>query len=149
MAARLDRTTVVSELLRGIVVGATLFALGRSLSMAAAVAVGFLLLRAIGYASQQAVGDYADHVLLGGGILLGVAFLAANEFGVVWLVAGALAGGWLVVDGIQQLRYGRTREDFDGPPVADGGGPIRGLVGALLGRLLVPFTLGRIADGDR
>ena len=149
MSALRDRSSVVSELLRGGVVGVTLLALGESTTMAVATAAGFLALRAIGSAIQQAIGDYADNVLLGGGILIGVGYLTRTEVGVSWLVGGALVGGWLLVDGVQQLRYGRTREQSVAPLVADGNGPIRGFVRALLGRLLAPVTLSRTADVSR
>lgn len=149
MTALRDRTSVVSELLHGVVVGAVLLALGESIAMAAATATVFFALRAIGYAIQQTIGDYTDHVLLGCGILIGVASLARSPVGVLWLIGGALIGGWLLVDGVQQLRYGRTREQSVAPLVADGNGPIRGFLRALLGRLLVPFTLSRTADAGR
>ena len=149
MTALLDRTTVVSELFRAGVVGAALLALGESMAMAAGTAAGFLALRALGDAIQRVVGDYADHVLLGGGILVGVALLARSGVGVLWVVSGALVGGWLLVDGVQQLRYERTRDQSVAPLVADGNGPIRGFVRALLGRLLAPVTLSRTADVSR
>jgi hypothetical protein len=149
MTALLDRTTVVSELFRAGVVGAALLALGESMAMAAGTAAGFLALRALGDAIQRVVGDYADHVLLGGGILVGVALLARSGVGVLWVVSGALVGGWLLVDGVQQLRYERTRDQSVAPLVADGNGPIRGFVRALLGRLLAPVTLSRTADASR
>lgn len=149
MTALLDRTTAVSELFRAGVVGTALLVLGESITMAAGSAAGFLALRALGDAIQRSVGDYADHVLLGGGILIGVALLARSEVGVLWLVGGALIGGWLLVDGIQQLRYGRTRDQSVAPLVADGNGPIRGFLRALLGRLLAPVTLSRAADASR
>jgi len=149
MTALRDRSTAVSELLRGGVVGAMLLVLGESTTMAAGTAAGVMLFRAIGYAIQQAIGDYADHVLLGGGILIGVGYLARTSVGPLWLVGGALIGGWLLVDGVQQLRYGRTRDQSVAPLVADGNGPIRGFVRALLGRLLAPVTLSRTADVSR
>ncbi|TQQ79522.1 hypothetical protein [Halonotius roseus] len=149
MTALPDRTTVVSELFRAGVVGAALLALGESMAMAAGTAAGFLALRALGDAIQRVVGDYADHVLLGGAILVGVALLARSGIGVSWVVGGALVGGWLLVDGVQQLRYGRTRDQSVAPLVADGNGPIRGFLRALLGRLLAPITLSRTADVSR
>ena len=149
MTALHARSTVVSELLRGGAVGATLLVVGESTAKAAGTAAGFLLFRAISYAIQQAVGDYADHVLLGGGILLGVGYLARNGGGALWIAGGVLLGGWFLIDGIQQLRYGRTRGQSVAPLVADGKGPIRGFLRALLGRLLAPVTLSRTADVSR
>ena len=149
MIALHARSSVVSELLRGGVVGATLLALGESTAMAVGTAAGFVAFRAIGYAIQQVVGDYADHVLLGGGILLGVGYLAYSGSGALWVAGGGLLGGWFLIDGIQQLRYGRTRGQSVAPLVADGKGPIRGVVRVFLGRLLVPFTLSETADTGR
>ena len=149
MTALHARSDVVNELFRGGIVGATLLVLGESTTMAAGTAVGFVAVRAIGYAIQQAVGDYADHILFGGGILLGVGYLARNGGGVLWVAGGVLLGGWFLIDGMQHLRYGRTREQSAAPLVADGKGPIRGLIRALLGRLLVPFSLNKTADTSR
>ncbi|ERH07885.1 MAG: hypothetical protein J07HN4v3_00249 [Halonotius sp. J07HN4] len=149
MTALHARSGVVSELLRGGVVGVTLLVLGESTTMAAGTAAGFVAFRVIGYAVQQALGEYADHVLLGGVILLGVGYLARSGGGALWVAGGLLLGGWFFIDGIQQLRYGRTREQSAAPFVADGRGPIRGLLRALLGRLLVPFTLPKTADTSR
>ena len=144
------RSTVVSELLHGGAVGAMLLVLGESTTMAAGTAAGVMLFRAIGYAIQQVIGDYADHVLLGGGILLGVGYLAYSGGGGGLLIAGGvLLGGWFLIDGIQQLRYGRTRGQSVAPLVADGKGPIRGVVRVFLGRLLVPFTLSETTDTNR
>ena len=149
MAALQTRSTVVSELLHGGAVGAMLLVLGESTTMAVGTAAGVMLFRAIGYAIQQAIGDYADHVLLGGGILLGVGYLAYSGSGGLWIAGGGLLGGWFFIDGIQQLRYGRTRGQSVAPLVADGKGPIRGVVRVFLGRLLVPFTLPKTADANR
>ena len=149
MTALHARSTVVSELLRGGAIGATLLVVGESTTMAAGTAAGFLLFRAIGYAIQQVIGDYADHVLLGGGILLGVGYLAYSGGGALWVAGGVLLGGWFLIDGLQHLRYGRTRERPAAPLVADGKGQIRGLCSALFGRLLVPFTLSETTDTNR
>ena len=149
MTALQTRSTVVSELLHGGAVGAMLLVLGESTTMAAGTAAGVMLFRAIGYAIQQAIGDYADHVLLGGGILLGVGYLAYSGSGALWVAGGGLLGGWFLIDGLQHLRYGRTRERPAAPLVADGKGQIRGLCSALFGRLLVPFTLSETTDTNR
>jgi len=149
MTALQTRSTVVSELLHGGAVGAMLLVLGESTTMAAGTAAGVMLFRAIGYAIQQVIGDYADHVLLGGGILLGVGYLAYSGSGALLIAGGVLLGGWFLIDGIQQLRYGRTRGQSVAPLVADGKGPIRGFLRALLGRLLAPVTLSRTADVSR
>jgi len=149
MTALQTRSTVVSELLHGGAVGAMLLVLGESTTMAAGTAAGVMLFRAIGYAIQQVIGDYADHVLLGGGILLGVGYLAYSGSGALWVAGGGLLGGWFLIDGLQHLRYGRTRERPAAPLVADGKGQIRGLCSALFGRLLVPFTLSETTDTNR
>ncbi|RJX51169.1 hypothetical protein [Halonotius pteroides] len=149
MTALQTRSTVVSELLHGGAVGAMLLVLGESTTMAAGTAAGVMLFRAIGYAIQQAIGDYADHVLLGGGILIGVGYLAYSGSGALWVAGGGLLGGWFLIDGLQHLRYGRTRERPAAPLVADGKGQIRGLYTALFGRLLVPFTLSETTDTNR
>ena len=149
MGALPARVRVVSKLLRGGVVGATLLIFGESTAMAAGTAAGFVAFRAIGYAIQQTIGDYADHVLLGGGILLGVGYLVRTGADALWVAGGLLLGGWFLLDGVQHLRYGRTRDQSAAPLVADGNGPIRGLVRALLGRLLVPFTLPKTAAASR
>lgn len=142
MTALHDRQAILGELLRGTAVGATLLLLGESTTMAAATAVGFLALRGVGYAVQQVVGEYADHVLLGSGILVGTAYLGRTGIALPWLAGGGIVGGWLLVDGIQGLRHGRSREDSVAPLVADGNGPVRGFVRAMIGRLLLPFRLG-------
>ena len=146
MAALHNQQRVRKELLRGVVVGATLVILGESLWMAAGVAVGFLTVRALGYAIQQAVGDYADHVLLGGGILLGVWYLGQSGVPLLWLALGGLLGGWFLLDGVQHLRYGRSRAERIAPLIADGNGPIHGLLLVVVGRLLLPFRLGSDTD---
>ena len=149
MTALQTRSTVVSELLHGGAVGAMLLVLGESTTMAAGTAAGVMLFRVIGYAIQQVIGDYADHVLLGGGILLGVGYLVRTGADALWVAGGLPLGGWFLLDGVQHLRYGRTRDQSAAPLVADGNGPIRGLVRALLGRLLVPFTLPKTAAASR
>ena len=149
MTALQTRSTVVSELLHGGAVGAMLLVLGESTTMAAGTAAGVMLFRAIGYAIQQVIGDYADHVLLGGGILLGVGYLAYSGGGGLLIAGGVLLGGWFLIDGLQHLRYGRTRERPAAPLVADGKGQIRGLCSAMVGRLLGPFTLSKTTDTNR
>ncbi len=149
MTALPDQTAIRSELLRGGVVGVTLLVLGESIWMAAGVAVGFLAVRALGYAIQQAVGDYADHVLLGGGILLGVWYLGQSGVSLLWLALGGLLGGWFLLDGVQHLRYGRSRAERIAPLIADGNGPIHGLLLVAVGRLLLPFRLGSHTEGGQ
>jgi cytochrome c biogenesis protein CcdA len=149
MTALSDQTAIRSELLRGGVVGVTLLVLGESIWMAAGVAVGFLAVRALGYAIQQAVGDYADHVLLGGGILLGVWYLGQSGVSLRWLAVGGLLGGWFLLDGVQHLRYGRSRAERIAPLIADGNGPIHGLLLVVISRLLLPFRLGSDTEGGQ
>jgi len=149
MTALSDQTAIRSELLRGGVVGVTLLVLGESIWMAAGVAVGFLAVRALGYAIQQAFGDYADHVLLGGGILLGVWYLGQSGVSLRWLAVGGLLGGWFLLDGVQHLRYGRSRAERIAPLIADGNGPIHGLLLVVISRLLLPFRLGSDTEGGQ
>jgi|GEM_PF-6356994 hypothetical protein len=113
MSALHDQYGVRSELLLGVVVSITLLALGESTTAAAGIAAGFLVFRAVVHAIQQTVGDYADHVLFGGVILLGAWYLGSSGVSVLWIGLVVLVGGWFLLDGIQHLRHGRSRERSD------------------------------------
>jgi hypothetical protein len=149
MVALPDRQTVSQELLRGGVVAGTLVLLGESTTMAAGAAAGFVILRAIGYAIQQAVGDDADHALLGGGLLVGVWYLGFTGVPLLWIGVSTVIGGWLLIDGVQHLRHGRSRDERVVPLIADRKGPVHGVVRVLVGRVLLPFRLGNASDTNR
>lgn len=56
------------------------------------------------------------------------------------VVPGALLGGWFLLDGVQHLRHGVTRDEV-GVPYTHDGSPVTGLPKALLVRLAEPFLL--------
>lgn len=125
---------------QAVAVGATLVVLGESVRFGALSAAGFLGLRLAGDAAEAIVGDYADNALLGLLFLAGSGYLLAVGTIHPVAVAGALGGGWLLLDGVQHLRHGVARDDpKPDPPL--GGSLVAGILGALLGRLLEPVRL--------
>ncbi|EMA14988.1 MULTISPECIES: hypothetical protein [Haloarcula] len=133
-------TAVRQRLSSAVAVGATLLVLDGSIRYAAAVAAMAFCVWLAADAAQVAVGDYADHVVFGLLVFGFVAYTVAAA-GPTWVVAtGALLGCWFVIDGVQHLRHGITRDEV-GISYAHDGGPVTGLLKALLVRLAEPFLL--------
>lgn len=133
-----DRQQVSSRVVSAALVGATLFVLDRSPTMAGATAIGFLALTLAGDTAEAAIGDYAGNALFG---LVTLGFTAAFLW--PWLpgaVVGSLLGGWLLVDGVQHLRHGQSRAEVSAPFRHDGS-PLTGIPRAVIGRLTAPFRL--------
>jgi len=106
------------------------------------VAAGILVLELSKGLAEAVVGDYAGNVVFG---LLLLAATGAFAFlgGSTWLVGGfALCGCWLLLDGVQHLRYGVTRNEV-GVPYRHDGSVLTGLPKALLARLAEPVLLSR------
>ncbi|WP_324665552.1 hypothetical protein [Haloarcula sediminis] len=125
-----------------IAVAATIYVLDGSLSYAVAAAAGFLVLHLATDLADAAVGDYA------GNALFGLLILAATGYAVtlttpLWIPAlGAALGGWFLLDGVQHLRHGVTRDEV-GVPYRHEGGVLTALPKALLVRLAEPILLSR------
>jgi len=123
-----------------VAVGATLYVLDGSVRYAAVTATLAFCVWLVADAAQAAVGDYADHVVFG---LLVFGFVAYTVAAAVptWVAfPGALLGGWFLLDGIQHLRHGVTRDEV-GISYAHDGSPVTGLPKAVLVRLAEPFLL--------
>jgi len=121
-------------------VGATLYALDGSVGFAVLVAGGTLILALARTLADAVVGDYAGHVLFGAVVLAAAGYF--TSLGAArWFVAGlALCGGWLLLDGLQHLRHGVTRDEA-GVRYRHDGRVLTGLPKALLARLLEPVRL--------
>ncbi|WP_226011964.1 hypothetical protein [Halomicrobium salinisoli] len=136
-----SRRDFVDSLVHALVVAATLYVLDGSLRFAAASAGFFLALLLAGDVAEAVVGDYADHVLFGL-LVLGFTAYAADLSTPIWLlVAGVALGGWFLVDGVQHLRHGKTRDEVSVAYEHDGGA-LTGIARALVERLLAPIRLG-------
>ncbi|MDS0219841.1 hypothetical protein NDI54_00555 [Haloarcula sp. S1AR25-5A] len=123
-----------------VAVAVTLYVLDGSIRYAAASAVIAFCVWLVVDAAQAAVGDYADHVVFGLLIFGFVGYWSATG-GPAWvLVPVALLGCWFLLDGVQHLRHGVTRDEV-GVPYTHDGSPITGLPKALLVRLAEPFLL--------
>ncbi|MGB9952241.1 hypothetical protein ACOZ4F_07555 [Haloarcula marismortui] len=138
---RIVRETALRRRLgSAVAVGATLLVLDGSIRYATAVAAMAFCVWLAADSAQVVVGDYADHVVFGLLVFGFVAYTAAAA-GPTWVVVpGALLGGWFLLDGIQHLRHGVTRDEV-GVPYSHDGGPVTGLPKALLVRLAEPFLL--------
>ncbi|WP_367176372.1 hypothetical protein [Haloarcula rubripromontorii] len=138
---RIARETALrTHLGSAVAVGATLLVLDGSIRYAAVAATLALCVWLAADAAQVAVGDYADHVVFGLLVFGFVAYTVAAA-GPMWVVVpGALLGGWFLLDGIQHLRHGVTRDEV-GVPYSHDGGPVTGLPKALLIRLAEPVLL--------
>lgn len=134
------RRPVVDALGRTAAVGLTLLVLGERPLEAAAVAGGFLVLTGLADAADRFVGDYASHVLFGSLVLVGTAVTAVAGVPVLAVAAGALVGGWLLVDGVQHLRHGVGRE-VNVPRDPVDGHPVANLLRTVRARLTRPFRL--------
>ncbi|GCF14112.1 hypothetical protein Harman_20470 [Haloarcula mannanilytica] len=123
-----------------VAVGATLYVLDGSVRYAAVAATLAFCVWLVADAAQAAVGDYADHVVFGLLVFGFVVYMVAAA-GPTWaVVPGALVGGWFLLDGVQHLRHGVTRDEV-GITYSHDGSPITGLPKALLVRLAEPFLL--------
>jgi hypothetical protein len=138
---RIARETAVRERLgSAMAVGVTLLVIDGSVRYAAVAATLAFCVWLVADAAQAAVGDYADHAVFGVLVFGFVAYTVAAA-GPTWVVApGALLGCWFLLDGIQHLRHGVTRDDV-GISYAHDGSPVTGLPKALLVRLAEPFLL--------
>jgi uncharacterized membrane protein YgdD (TMEM256/DUF423 family) len=135
-----DRATATGELARAALVAATLVVLGESVRFAAVAGLGFLALKLLADVAEAVVGDYADNALLGLLVLAATAY-ALTLTTPIWLpIAGALLGGWFLLDGVQHLRHGVSRAEV-GTATGHDGGLLTGFVRALLARLLEPIRL--------
>ena len=78
-----------------------------------------------------------------GPLILGATGYAATLAAPLWLpLVGAAVGGWFLLDGVQHLRYGVTRDEV-GVPYCHDGSVLTGLPKALLVRLAEPVLLSR------
>lgn len=112
-----------------------------SLSRAIGVAGAYLLLAVVSDTAEAVIGEYADNLLLGLVFLLFTAVVSIPDPWLPLTIVGTLVGCWLLIDGIQHLRYNETRAE---PSVtySHDGGPITGILRVFLARLLEPFRLG-------
>ena len=137
---RLRGLGVAGKALTALVVGATLYVLDSSVGYAAAAAALYFVLNLGTSLADALVGDYAGSVLFGLLILTATGY-AATLSTPLWIPAlGAAVGGWYVLDGVQHLRYGVTRDEV-GVPYRHDGGVLAGLPKTLLARLAEPLLL--------
>jgi len=137
-----DSLDLVGALANAVVVAATLYVLDGSPGHAVASAAVFLALHLATDLADAVVGDYAGNALFGFLILAATGY-AATLTTPLWLpLAGAALGGWLLLDGVQHLRYGVTRDEV-GVPYRHEGSVLTGLPKALLARLADPLLLSR------
>ena len=135
-----DDLDITGTVVTALLVGATLYVIDGSLSYAAGSAAVVLALKLSGDLAEVLVGDYADNVMLGLLILVGTGYFVSLD-GSWWLAACfALCSGWLLVDGLQHLRHGVTRDE-GGVPYRNEGSVLTGLPKALLARVAEPFRL--------
>lgn len=140
-----DGLNLFRAVTNAVVVAGTLYVLDGSLGYAAASAAVFLGLHLATDLADAVVGDYAGNALFGVLVLSGAVYFAT--LGAVWFpVALVAVGGWLVLDGVQHLRYGVTRDDI-GVSHRHDGSVLTGLPRALLSRLLEPALLARRQRG--
>jgi hypothetical protein len=135
-----DRSTVTGELARAVLVAVTLVVLGESVRFAAVAGLCFLALKLLADVAEAVVGDYADNALFGL-LVLGATAYAVTLTTPIWLpLAGALLGGWFLLDGVQHLRHGVSRTEV-GTATGHDGNLLTGLFRALFARLLEPIRL--------
>lgn len=137
-----DGVNYVGAVTNAIVVAVVLYVFDGSLGYAALSAVVFLALQLSTDLAEVVVGDYADNALFGLLVLVATGYFVSVG-GPWWLVAGTvLCGGWFLLDGVQHLRHGVTR-DAVGVPYRHDGSPLVGLPKALFVRLAEPVLLAR------
>jgi hypothetical protein len=135
-----DAGGLASRITQGMIVGATLVALGESVGLAVGTGTLFIVFVMVGDLAEAIVGDYADNAILGA-VALGIAgwlFVAGGPS----IATGAfgLVGTWLAIDGIQHVRHGVSREEITFSSNHDGIA-ITGVLRAFAERLLEPFRL--------
>lgn len=141
-----DGLDVTSQVVTALLVAGTIYLIEGSVREAAATGAAFLALQLATDLADAVVGDYAGNALFGVLVLSGAAYFAA--LGAVWFPAAlAAVGGWLLLDGVQHLRYGVTRDDA-GVPSNQVGGALTAIPMVLLHRLLEPVLLGRTHTTD-
>ncbi|MBX0287084.1 hypothetical protein [Haloarcula salinisoli] len=135
-----DKLDVIGNVVTALLVGATIYVLDGSLGNAAGSAVLFLALEISTDIADAVVGDYAGNAVFG--LLVLTAAGAFVSLTGAWWLGGcfALCGCWLLLDGVQHLRYGVSRDEV-GVPYRHEGSALTGLSRALLTRLLEPFLL--------
>lgn len=143
-----DGLSLFGTVANAIVVAVTLYVLDGSLGYAALAATVFLALHLATNLANAVVGDYGDSALFGFLILV-VTGYAVTLTTPLWIpVFGTALGGWFLLDGVQHLRYGATRDEV-GVPYRHDGNPLTGLPKALLVRLLEPALLHRTSRDDQ
>ncbi|WP_424000862.1 hypothetical protein ACOZ4I_14810 [Haloarcula salina] len=135
-----NSVAVRQRLASAVVVGVTLYVLDGSIRYAAASAAIAFCVWLVADAAQAAVGDYADHVVFGLLIFGFVGYWSATGEPTWAVVPAALLGCWFLIDGVQHLRHGVTRDEVE-IPYTHGGSIVTGLPKALLVRLARPFSL--------
>jgi hypothetical protein len=135
-----DRAAVITEFATAIAVGATLYLVDGALSNAVIAAAAFFALRLFANAVQAAIGDYADNAFFGLLVLAATGYAAVLQTSSWILAAGVAVGCWFVIDGVQHLRHGVTRDEV-GVPYSHDGSPVTGLPKTLFVRLAEPFLL--------
>ncbi|MDS0281965.1 hypothetical protein [Haloarcula onubensis] len=135
-----DGLNPVGAVTNAAVVAATIYVIDGSLGYAVAVAAGFLALHLATDIAEAVVGEYAGNALFGLLILFAAGYVTTLTAPLWLLVGGAAVGGWFLLDGVQHLRHGASREEV-GVPYRHDGSVLTGLPTALLARLLAPFRL--------
>lgn len=135
---------------QSVVVVAVLVVLDTPLAEAAAVGGAYLALQVAATAAEVGVGDYAGNALVGALVLVGTAWVGIVAGPLSWPVpVGVAVGGWLLVDGVQHLRYGVERDGVvRGVSRRPDSGPLRAVPWLLVGRFLEPFRLPVADDSD-
>jgi len=140
-----DGLDAANQLVTALVVAGTIYVIDGSVREAAATGAVFLALQLATSLADAVVGDYAGNALLGVVGLFGAVYFAT--LGAVWFPVALVVGGWLLLDGVQHLRHGVTRDEV-GVPYRHDGTALTGLPKALLVRLAEPVLLAR-RDEDR
>jgi len=136
-----DGLDAANHLITALLVAGTIYLIEGSVREAAGTGAAFLALQLVTNLADAVVGDYAGNALFGVLVLSGAVYFATQ--GAVWLPVGlVLVGGWLLLDGVQHLRYGVTRDDAS-VPSQQAGSPLTAVPTVLLARLLEPVLLGR------
>ena len=135
-----DSLSLLGAVTNAAVVAATLYVLDGSLGYAAAAAAGFLVLTLVTDLAEVVVGDYADNAVFGVLLLAATGYTATLTVPPWLLLCGTAVGGWFLLDGLQHLRHGVTRDEV-GVPYRHEGSVLIGLAKALLARLVEPFLL--------
>lgn len=136
-----DGLDAANQVVTALIVAGTIYLIEGSVREAAATGAAFLALQLATNLADAVVGDYAGNALFGLLVLSGAVYFATQ--GVVWIpIALVVVGGWLLLDGVQHLRYGVSRDEV-GVPYRHDGRVLTGLPKALLVRLAEPALLAR------